>query len=67
VRLSFPSDRGGPYLQAVQATRATEISFTFVARLGAAQQASLRTATGDLRLACDATPNIAPQSLFAHR
>ncbi|HEY1817691.1 MAG TPA: hypothetical protein VGG74_35365 [Kofleriaceae bacterium] len=68
VRLSFPNDRGTPYLQAIQATRAIAISFTFFASLGASQRAVLRTGTSDLRLACDSALSIAPHAaLFAHR
>jgi hypothetical protein len=68
VRLSFPTDRGAPYLQAVQATRAIAIGFTFFAGLGASQRAILRTGTNDLRLACDSALTIAPHAaLLAHR
>jgi hypothetical protein len=68
VRLSFATDRDGPYLHAVHATRATDIGFTFFARLGVGQQAVLRSGTSDLRLSCDSAPTLAPHTtLFAHR
>ena len=59
VRLSFPRDSRAPYLQAIQATRATDIGFTFLARLGASQEATLRTGQADLRFACDSAPTLA--------
>ncbi len=59
VRLSFPRAHQAPYLQAVQATRATDIGFTFLARLGASQEATLRTGRADLRFACDSAPTLA--------
>jgi hypothetical protein len=68
VRLSFATDRGGPYLQAVHATRATDIGFTFFARLGVSQHAVLRSGTSDLKLSCDSAPTLASHTtLFAHR
>jgi hypothetical protein len=58
VRLSFPRDNRAPYLQAIHATRATDVGFTFIARLGASQEATLRTGRADLRFACDSAPTL---------
>ena len=63
VRLSLSKDGAATYLQAQKAGRATEIGFTFLAKLGAEQEATLHVRLANqpakLRFMCDSELTLA--------